>query len=568
MQAIIYRRYSTDEQSDGSAQTLEAQADRCQDFARAMGWIVTETLTDRAKSAFKREHLRPDAALGKFLIRLRAGEFASGTILIADNLSRLSRRPVSEAMAWVHEVNGFGIEIALADTREVFKPNPSLGDFLQASIKFAVAHQSSADKSDQTRRSKNKLWALAEIRSGAWTNLAGLLPSWLNRTPAGDGFVVDKNKAATIRIIYEWSADGIGVNTIVNMLNVRPDLPPFGKPQDYKAGVPSWSRSTVRQILTSPIVEGDFRPKSGMFKGRVIHDFYPRIVDADMVARARADLKSRRKVAGKSSETGQSNLFAGVTVCGMCGHRASLSTSTQKGKPYPYIRCEGAQEGRCKNKGGYAYRAFEATALDMFLDLALEDRFFEATGELGRGRIRKAEIEKALGDRRAHKLTLMREFGFDPEARIVIDETTAEIEHLTVELTAVEKTIASATGSVGNIEHLRRVGDIRLAAKSDVEEVRVQARSKLRLALKTIVTRVEIERDPTGERVFTLMLRGGVMAARIDAKGRVKKVLSDANGRPLHSYLPQATQDILAPLIQRIEKLAREPAIPRPLPSP
>ena len=264
MQAIIYRRYSTDEQSDGSAQTLEAQADRCQDFARAMGWIVTETLTDRAKSAFKREHLRPDAALGKFLIRLRAGEFASGTILIADNLSRLSRRPVSEAMAWVHEVNGFGIEIALADTREVFKPNPSLGDFLQASIKFAVAHQSSADKSDQTRRSKNKLWALAEIRSGAWTNLAGLLPSWLNRTPAGDGFVVDENKAATIRIIYEWSADGIGVNTIVNMLNVRPDLPPFGKPQDYKAGVPSFAHSLVEHKVDVLTTADSYTPSEGV----------------------------------------------------------------------------------------------------------------------------------------------------------------------------------------------------------------------------------------------------------------------------------------------------------------
>ena len=74
--------------------------------------------------------------------------------------------------------------------------------------------------------------------------------------------------------------------------------------------------------------------------------------------------------------------------------------------------------------------------------------------------------------------------------------------------------------------------------------------------MTAIVSRVEIERDPAGEKVFTLMLRGGLMAARVDTKGQVKRVLSEANGRPLYSYLPRATQDILAPLIDRIETLA------------
>ncbi|WP_306003071.1 recombinase family protein [Brevundimonas sp. C43] len=557
MQAIVYRRYSSDEQGDGSAQTLEAQLERCQDFAAAQGWHITEVLTDPGLSAFKGEHLRPNADLGKFLRRLREGEFPRGTVLIADNLSRLSRRPVDEAMAWVNEVNGYGIEIALADTRDVFKPNPSLGDFLQTAIKFGVSHQASADKSDQTRRSKNKLWKLAEARQGKWTNLAGLLPRWLERNATCDGWIVDKDMAETINQIYRWSADGIGVNTIVNMLNARPDLPPFGDPEDYRSGVPAWSRTTVRQYLKSAVVEGDFRPSTGMFKGRVIHDFYPRIVDADTVARARADLNARRKVAGKGAGTGYTNLFAGVTKCGVCGQRASLSTSVQKGKPYPYVRCEGSQEGRCTNKGGYAYRAFETTALDTFLDLALDDRFFEATGELGRARIRKAEIEKTLADRRAFKMNLLRSFsGQDQEVATVIAEASEDISRLTAELTEVEAAISVASGKVGNVEHLRRVNDIREAAKSPENAVRNQARSKLRQALSTIVMSVDIERDEEDERVFTVILRGGVMAVRIDVKGRIKKSVSDAVGQPLYSYLTDDQREVLAPLIQRIEKLA------------
>ena len=275
MEAIVYRRYSTDEQRDGSAQTLEAQLERCRVFAKARGWQITEILTDEGKSAYKGHHLLPDADLGKFVTRLRRGEIARGTVLIADNLSRLSRRPVDEAMAWVHEVNGSGVEIALADTKEVFKPNPSLGEFLQTAIKFGVSHQSSADKSDATRRSKNKLWKLAEAREGEWTSLAGLMPRWLKRNQTKNGWIVDEDMAETIRTIYRWSADGIGVNTIVNMLNARPDLPAFGEPKHYRNGVPAWTRSTVRQYLMSAIVEGDFRPKTGMFTGLVLHDFYP-----------------------------------------------------------------------------------------------------------------------------------------------------------------------------------------------------------------------------------------------------------------------------------------------------
>lgn len=556
MEAIVYRRYSTDEQRDGSAQTLEAQLERCQDFAKARGWQITEILTDEGKSAYKGHHLLPDADLGKFVARLRQGEIARGTVLIADNLSRLSRRPVDEAMAWVHEVNGRGVEIALADTREVFKPNPSLGDFLQTAIKFGVSHQSSADKSDATRRSKNRLWKLAEAREGKWTTLAGLLPRWLERNKAKDGWITDDDMAETIRTIYRWSADGIGVNTIVNMLNARPDLPPFGQPKDYRNGIPAWTRSTVRQYLTSAIVEGDFRPSTGMFSGLVIHDFYPRIVDADLVARARSDLKSRRKVPGKSASTGAVNLFAGVTRCGVCGQRASLSTSVQKGKPYPYVRCEASQEGRCSNKGGYAYRAFETTALDLFLDLALDERFFEASGDLGRGRIRKAEIEKLVADKRTRRQSMMDKFDLDdPDAMALIAKAKQEIEDLMVELAAVETAIELATGKVGNIEHLNRVGDIREAAKSPEEAVRNQARTKLRKALTTIIMSVEIDRDENSERVFTVILIGGIMAVRIDAKGRVLNSVSEAVGQPLYQYLTEDQRMMLAPLIRRIEKM-------------
>ena len=100
------------------------------------------------------------------------------------------------------------------------------------------------------------------------------------------------------------------------------------------------------------------------------------------------------------------------------------------------------------------------------------------------------------------------------------------------------------------------MNDIREAAKSPEDAVRKQARSKLRQALSAIVMSVDVERDEEDERVFTVILRGGMMAVRIDTKGRIKKAVSDAVGQPLYSYLTDDQREVLAPLIQRIEKLA------------
>ena len=553
MDAIIYRRFSTDEQEKGSSDTLARQQERCEALAKSRGWTVVETITDKGKSAFKGEHLLPDAGLGQFLERLRRGEFTPGTVLLADNLSRLSRRPVDEAMAWIFEVTRAGVQIAIADTNEVFAANPSMGDFLATSIKAAFSHEDSRRKSDMTRASKARLWKLAERREGRWTNLAGRLPGWLERTPGCDGWIIDEERAGIVDRIYRQSADGIGVVTITRMLN-DDGLEPFGEAGRHVADKRQWGRTHVRQLLVSPIVEGDYRPAAGMFAGQVIHGFYPRIVDADIVAQARASLAARKKVRGESTKAGTLNLFAGVTKCGECGRNAALSTSVQKGRAYPYIRCEGVGEGRCENRNGYAYRAFEETALDLFLDLALDDRFFAATGDLGKARTRKAEIEKELNDRRAFKLNLIRNFTTpDPEVAVVIQEATADIDRLSVEMDEVERAIQTASGKVADVEHLRRVGDIREAAKSDDEATRMQARAKLGRAMRTIVGEVEIKRDPEGEKTFDVILKGGVMMVRIDTKGRVKAQLDEMFGEPLWTRISVENQVMLAPLIRRLE---------------
>lgn len=555
---LIYRRFSTDEQEHGTGDTLARQLERCEEFAVSQGWNVVEVMTDRGRSAFKGEHLQTDADLGLFVARVMAGEIARGTVLLAERLDRLSRRPVDETMAWIHSLTAAGIEIALADTAEVFRPG-DMGSFLSTAIRAALGHEESRKKSDLGQKAKAKLWTKAQNREGAWTNFAAKIPSWLRRNETCDDWIEDEHRVSVVRQIYEMAADeSLGSTAIAQRLNAA-GIKPFAKPTRYRSTLGTWGNSSVRQILMSPAVEGDWVGATGPYAGQTIIGFYPRIVDADLVARARAAASQRKKVVGQRNGSTASNLFSKACRCGVCGRRAFSYSTQKKGRQYGYVRCEAAGEGRCSNTGGYPYAAFEKTALDILIDLALDDRFFESKDELRIARIRIAELEKAIRDKTDARTRLLMAFADgdnDPQVMAMISMMKAEIDGLKSELDETRKAAAKASGQVDGVEHLRRVNDIRDAAYSSDPTTRNHARSKLRQALDAIVMSVDIERDPDGEKIFTVILAGGAMAFRIDTKGVFKRAISDGLGRPLYTHLPPDQREQIAPLIRRIEALA------------
>jgi hypothetical protein len=570
---VIYRRYSSDEQGRGEGETLSTQLQACEAYAARRGWAVIDILTDEGFSAYKGEHLQPGAALFRFVEQVKAGEVERGTVLLAWKQNRVSRLNLDETMVWIYGLTSRGIGIAFADSERVYEANPSVEDYLGMAIRAATANRESKDKSDNVRAAKRTLWGKAERKEGKWTNLSARPPLWLSRNVARNDWIIDAHRAALIRDIYQWSADGMGAVLITNRLNEMGE-PPWGKWRRYDDG--KWGRSAVRALLNNPAVEGDLVPEQGMFEGRVLHDFYPRIVDADLVSKARGqhvarakrsgqwkgevqkplEKRENRKIAVRQSRA-FSNLFVGVMFCGECDKRAFMSSSVSKGRLYSYIRCEGAGDGRCANRDYYAYREFERTALDLCLDLAMDDRFFEATGELREAQRRKAELEKAIADTRRKRKLWMDRHEEDQNDRDVIermDSLKADLARLTGELAEVEAAVETASGKVNAVEHLRRVADIREAAKSEDKAVREQARGKLKLALSAIVNHVEIVRTAEGLKVFRVALLGGVVAIQIDTEGRVVDDIDQVGGRPLYEYLSAEHRAMAEPLIRRLRE--------------
>ncbi len=455
-------------------------------------------------------------------------------------------------MAWLFSLTSRGLGVAIADKGKVFTANLTFEEFMSLAFSFGTGNEESAKKSERTISARHALWKDAETKTGKWTNLASRPPLWLIRHP--DHWEIIEHRAEIVRQVFQWSADGLGVVKITARLNAMPNNPPWGvwRRSDGK----SWCRTSVRQILMNPAVEGDLIPEAGMLFGRSLIGYFPRIVDADVVASARANQRQRSAAAGgkgRSAPTGNANLFS--TVCGECGNKAHLSSSVSKGKRYAYIRCEGGLEGRCTNTAYYAYERFEQTAMDICVDLALDDRFFEASGELREARKRHAEIEKAITDKRSARKRFLDTFeDGDDQVADRIRALKAEIDDLTTALEQTKADIERASGQADAVEHLRRVTDIRQAAQSNDPMVREHARAKLRLAFGAIINSVAIE-ESDGLRVFTLAFLGGVIAVRIDTKGNIVQAISDIGGTAPWD-MPGSGNPMLSPLLKRIRSLA------------
>ncbi len=547
---IIYRRFSTDDQESGDSFARQQRV--CESYARSKLWEVVEQVDDRGRSAYKNEHI-DFGNLGLLTRRIESGELDQDTIILVEKLDRLSRRPFMEVMSWINKLTNLGVRIAVADLGIIYNKTPDIATHIIGTVVADQSNLESAKKADRILSAKRAQWGQAEERKGGWINLASRPPLWLKRNLTLDGWTIDEERKAVVNDIFQWSADGLGSQGITRRLN-EANISPWDVWRKHEL---KWGLSAVNQLLRNPAVEGDYVGRTGAHKGRVIRGFYPRIVDADLVARSRQAMSERQKAKDKPARSGVTGLFSGLITCATCGHPAYLTTH-QKGRTYRYVRCEGARESRgCDNSGYYSYSAFEDAALDLCVDLALDDRYFESSGDLKKLRIAKAEAERAINDKTQARARLIKIIE-DGDDQVIdrVHQLKREISGLTEKVADLDKSIQVASGKVGDLEHLRRVSDIRDAAKSPDPNEREQARAKLQRAISAITNSVMVGTIATGEKVFTMVLMGGILAVRFDTRGKIVDYVSDVLGKRLYEHLPQYQQDMLKPLIDRVEKHA------------
>lgn len=522
--AYRYHRFSSKAQDRGTS--LERQREATGAMCEREGWTIAETLEDLGRSAWKGDHIRA-GELGKFKARVDAGEIAPGSILVIENLDRLSRENVKVMRRFCAEVTEAGVNVAVANKGKVFSADSFNGENIVEFLEVAIDAKRAREESTRKSELVSAHWNSARERARQGKKITARGPAWLVLMPDRSAFNADPHRAAIVHQIYQAAADGLGFGAIAKRLNEAGEKPWGKSPKGSAKHV--WEESYIRLILTSPAVEGEYHPTvQGKPSGERIIDYYPRVVPAELAARARAAIASRAGKPGPNHEEAR-NLFAGKVVCASCRGTMIRKTSTVGGKLYEYFRCQtNKRGGECDNRAMFKYVPFEAAALDQMLHLALDNSFFLQRDDTLPLVQALAEANKAVENKEAEQrrlLAFVMKYDDAEEAEAALAELRPTLRALKQERDDLQAALERARGAASPEEHLQRVVDVREALNSDDTETRQSARRRVREAMQNVLSSIEAnpadqcEGEP--QRTLTMILAGGYRAYKFSNEGEL-----------------------------------------------
>ncbi|MNR96393.1 hypothetical protein D3C72_275460 [compost metagenome] len=526
MEAYSYIRFSSVKQEKGDS--VRRQVDGITAFCDRMGWPIIEQIEDLGTSAWTGHHLSA-GNLGQFAERVRRGEIKMPAVLVVEKLDRLSRQAPRKTLRWMEDLVELGLSIATVDGGRVYS-DASLQanqiEVIEIIMRAELANKESTQKSERVLDAIGKNMRRA---AAGGEKISAKGPGWLRLSEDRREWIKIEERVKTVRDIYERAAEGQGARWIAKALN-ESGVEAFGPPRkDGRRR--TWEISSVRLLLAQPSVEGTYVPgfsntsKTKTKFDEPIHDYFPRVVDADLVARARAAVEARKvgpRTGGRHTAA-VANLFTSLAFCRSCGNRMHLKSISNLSNTR-YLQCNHAARRRgCEQKEMFNYDALEGAVLDQILHLALDDRHFAKVDETGALAVVLAEIEKEIADaklkgKRLISLALLT----DDNAQVAaeIKENTKVQAALAERRVEAQAKLDAARGAVSPEEHLSRVRDLRGALQDEDKATRQAARLRVQSAMRAVGLRLECEVKPDGRRETLMMLKSGFFC-RIAQDGTV-----------------------------------------------
>lgn len=376
IKAYSYIRFSTPEQSHGDS--LRRQLDESRRYAAEHGLDLDESLRDYGISAYRGAN-RIKGALGRFLQLIQDDNIEKGSYLLVENLDRLSRQDVLEALTLFTSIIRAGITIVTLQDNMVYSKESIEKNWSQLIISITYMAKANKESQDKGTRLKDA-WQNKRNELGKNMKLTSRCPSWLEPkieqiSPTRKrvtGFKVIKEAAEVINLIFDMKLQGKGANLIARELNdyEKAHGVKLWCPPGRKGKTPSWRGSYIKKILYSNrAVIGDFQPyerKDGKRVpiGEVLENFYPVIVKRDKFNRVQAYIAEhsdiRKRFTGRSDKV--SNLFSHITECGYCGYPMHF---IDKSNGWTYLVCDKKNrkiDGGCRQEN-IPYPQFEKLIL-------------------------------------------------------------------------------------------------------------------------------------------------------------------------------------------------------------
>lgn len=341
MLAISYTRFSSTKQSRGDSFRRQTQlaSQWCEENGLTLD--TTPHFHDAGKSGWSGENVRT-GALSQLLAKVQKGEIPRGTVLLIEDLDRLTRMGLPVAVPLLLSILASGLDIVTLQDRKrwTHAGMKDMSEFVMSVMLLARGHNESERKSVLVRK------AFQANRDKQSRQIFGSAPGWLTRTDKTKKWKVVPAHAKVVRRVFELSAAGWGSIQIARKATAE-NWPVPTRTTTQKRTV--WHSRLAGHLLRSRQVLGEhtyrlrgYEETEAHWRGRstgiTIADFYPRIVSDELWHRAQAAIATRRSAPARR-DAQYFNIWSGRMFCGNCG--ASMFRRTE-------LRSESKSERKLK----------------------------------------------------------------------------------------------------------------------------------------------------------------------------------------------------------------------------
>lgn len=470
-----YIRFSNEEQERGDS--ISRQSRKITEFARRHNLPPPdlETYRDLGKSAYSGANVAKGSALFQFLADMDEGTVGKGDWLIVENLDRLSRQSVGESLQLLFRITNPGVTVATVHDETIFQKGKfDSNTVYRAATAADLGNRESAKKS--VRVCEGFAGKRAKIAEGI--KMTARCPGWL-RLPGNPKkvrkFSVIPDRAAIVRRIFKMNNEGKGKRLIAQTLNAE-------KVPSWKKKGAGWSAPTIRGILESSAVIGEFTPcvmKDGerVPAGEPIKGYFPAIVPESDFFAAQAVSKNRAKTSGRVASS-CNNLFSSLCFCGQCGGKVHY---VNKARGARYLRCD--RSARRLSKCSPANVRYDYVE-ELILEWVVKFDFTESTKT---ERIEKeAALEVADGRAGAAERAIARHLDALEKSSEAVEIFVHKVEQAKRERDAAKATARQLRTELLNLKEKAFDGDVQKLAKDPALRFRLREGIRKRFEKITI----------------------------------------------------------------------------------
>lgn len=331
------------------------QVDEARTWAERNGYEIDLSikLTDRGYSGYHGHH-RTKGALGRFLAKVEAGAIPKGSILLVENIDRLSREGAVKVLRDViFKLWDNSVTLQTLSPEETYPPGcESDAKFLALLIYIQRAQDESEQKS--RRISASRATARQKARDEKKI-ITAQCPAWLK--VEGNKFVTIPEARKAIRRLFDLKLKGLSTRAIERKLNEEGTWTPSPRKGQKTTG---WRDSYIKKILRNRAAIGEYQPfhrVNGKREpiGEAIEGYFPVVVERHKFHAVQQMLDKNIGTGGRADQF--SNIFKGLVTCAYCGGPMRYDNKGDRPKGGLRFVCyNGQRNAGCRHPRPYAIR--------------------------------------------------------------------------------------------------------------------------------------------------------------------------------------------------------------------